>query len=92
MGKTQNEKQEEIKDTSRLIYVGPNITELLLTFGKTYKGVPAIPEKFKGLNLERFFVKISEYPQKKTELAEEARKVLKQYRMILKEKNKGGNK
>ncbi|KAA0257210.1 hypothetical protein FHQ18_11640 [Deferribacter autotrophicus] len=84
--------KEEKREVDRLIYVGPNITELLLVFGKTYEKVPVIPEEFKDLNLKRFFVKISEYPKRKTELAKDAEKVLRQYRTILKEKSKGGNK
>jgi hypothetical protein len=81
---TGNKKKED----EGLIYAGPGITELLLVFGKVYKELPKIPEKFKKLNLGQFFVKIEEYPKKKIELSKKAKEVLRQYREILREERK----
>jgi hypothetical protein len=75
------EKPVNKADPMRYIYCGPNITSLLLVYGKIYENIPDL-ESVKELKLERFFVKIKDYPRKKRELALTAREVSKQLRKM----------
>ena len=80
MTKKEESKQKENRAEKRLIYAGPNINNLLLTFGKVYKEVPKIPKEYKQFELENFFVEIKEYPKKKDELLKKAEIVKRKMR------------